>query len=139
MTDARYLPPAPAQPARLLIVDDEPTVRETLARVLEDQGYEVRTAGDGAAALEQVRRHTFDLILCDIRMPGISGPAFYEEALHQDANLASRILFSTGDVVSPATRHFLDTHDVPVLAKPFTVEMLLDEVESRLDLQKKKA
>ncbi len=139
MTDARYLPPAPAQPARLLIVDDEPTVRETLARVLEDQGYEVRTAGDGAAALEQVRRHTFDLILCDIRMPGISGPAFYEEALHQDANLASRILFSTGDVVSPATRHFLDTHDVPVLAKPFTVEMLLDEVESRLELHKKKA
>src|SRR5690606_1728037 len=49
-----YLQPEFVQPARLLIVDDEPTVRETLARVLEDQGYEVRTAGEGAAALDQV-------------------------------------------------------------------------------------
>jgi PAS domain S-box-containing protein len=126
------LQPSPVQPARLLVVDDEPTVRETLARVLEDHGYEVRTAGDGGAALEQVRRHPFDLILCDMRMPGISGPAFYEQVLSHDPALARRILFSTGDVVSPATRDFLDHHDVPVLAKPFTVELLLGEVESRL-------
>lgn len=133
--DDAYLQPAPVQPSRLLIVDDEPTVRETLARVLEDQGYEVRTAGDGAAALEQVRRQPFDLILCDIRMPGTSGPAFYEAVLNENPALAARILFSTGDVVSPATRRFLDDHAVPVLAKPFTVEMLLDEVESRLGIK----
>jgi hypothetical protein len=46
--------------------------------------------------------------------------------------VARRILFSTGDVVSAATRHFLDRYDVPVLAKPFTIEVLLQAVEERI-------
>jgi PAS domain S-box-containing protein len=126
------LQPSPAPPARLLVIDDEPAVRETLARVLEDSGYQVDTVADGSAALERLRLRAYDLILCDMRMPGLSGPAFYEAVLAYDPAVAARILFSTGDVVSAATRKFLDTYAVPVLAKPFTIEMLLQAVEERL-------
>lgn len=130
------LQPSPAPPARLLVIDDEPAVRETLARVLEDSGYEVRTVADGTAALAQLRQESFDLILCDMRMPGMSGPVFYEAVLAYDPAVARRILFSTGDVVSAATRHFLDRYDVPVLAKPFTIEVLLQAVEERIGSSK---
>jgi PAS domain S-box-containing protein len=127
-----YVQATPAPPARLLVIDDEPAVRETLARVLEDSGYEVATVGDGTAALEALKAEAFDLILCDMRMPGLSGPAFYEAVLDHDPAVARRILFSTGDLVSQATRDFLAQYDVPLLAKPFTIEMLLSEVEGRL-------
>lgn len=126
------LQPSPAAPARLLVIDDEPAVRETLARVLEDSGYAVDTVAEGSAALEQLRQRSYDLILCDMRMPGVGGPDFYEAVLAIDAAVARRILFSTGDVVSAATRQFLDRYDVPVLAKPFTMEQLLLTVEERL-------
>ncbi|HUG29739.1 MAG TPA: response regulator transcription factor [Candidatus Limnocylindria bacterium] len=57
----------------ILVVDDEPTLRETLAEALEADGYAVVQAGDGRAALEQFRSHTPDLVLLDLMLPELSG------------------------------------------------------------------
>lgn len=62
-----------AAPIRLLLVDDEPNVLSALSRMLRHEGYELRTAGDGQAALSILAREPIDLLLCDARMPGMDG------------------------------------------------------------------
>ena len=57
----------------ILVVEDEPTLRETLAEALETDGFEVKTAGDGQAAVAQFREHHPDLLLLDLMLPGMSG------------------------------------------------------------------
>lgn len=68
------LPPAPPDaPRRVLVVDDEELVRSMLVRYLERKGYQVQEAGDGKKALDLFREHNFDLVLSDVRMPGLDG------------------------------------------------------------------
>ncbi len=57
----------------ILVVEDEPTLRETVAEALQSDGYEVRTTGDGIAAVAQFREHHPDLLLLDLMLPGMSG------------------------------------------------------------------
>src|SRR5438067_4485532 len=61
---------------RVLVVEDEPEIRDFVAMVLGSEGYRVATASDGAAALAQLRREAFDLILLDMRMPVMDGWSF---------------------------------------------------------------
>ena len=60
-------------PARLLIVDDESGIRESLGALLRDEGYEVATVASGEECLAQIEQRTFDLILLDVRMPDMDG------------------------------------------------------------------
>ena len=60
-------------PASILVVDDEPAVRELIEAVLEDDGHDVRGAGDGLEALAEVARNPPDLIVCDLLMPRLDG------------------------------------------------------------------
>ncbi|MFO7639907.1 MAG: response regulator, partial [Candidatus Competibacteraceae bacterium] len=62
-----------AQPSRILTIDDEPLVREILAAYLEDSGFAVSEAGDGQTGIEKIRHDPPDLVLCDLRMPGVDG------------------------------------------------------------------
>lgn len=61
------------KPSRILTIDDELLVREILTAYLEDSGYEVSEAGDGQTGIEMIRREPPDLVLCDLRMPGVDG------------------------------------------------------------------
>jgi phosphoserine phosphatase RsbU/P len=61
------------KPSRILTIDDEPLVREILTAYLEDSGYAVLEAGDGQTGIEMIRREPLDLVLCDLRMPGVDG------------------------------------------------------------------
>ncbi|WP_437538566.1 response regulator [Sorangium sp. So ce726] len=58
---------------RVLVIDDEPAIRETLDTFLSFEGYEVATAASGEAAVEQVKGEPFDLVITDLRMPGMGG------------------------------------------------------------------
>src|SRR2546421_11154481 len=62
--------------SRVLVVDDEPGLRQSLGLLLSDAGYDVVAEGNGARALERARTETFDLILCDVRMADMDGIAF---------------------------------------------------------------
>ena len=58
---------------KLLIVDDEPGIRESLTGILEDEGYQVESAASGEAGLELIRKTAFDVILLDVWLPGMDG------------------------------------------------------------------
>jgi DNA-binding response OmpR family regulator len=83
------------QPARILVVDDEPAIRFTLQRVLERSGYVVTIAADGAEAENVLQRDAFDLIVADIRMPGISGLELARRA--RDIQPAAAVLLLTAN------------------------------------------
>ena len=114
MSDAR-------EDKRVLVVDDEPWVAEILARMLEADGHAVDIAGNGAIALDRVREASYDLIVCDLRMPDLDGPGFYAELQREMPELLPRVVFITGSAMTPAVEGFLERTGAPYLNKPFTV------------------
>lgn len=105
--------------SRILVVDDEPGITSALAYLLRRSGYAVEMAANGRIALAKLQEHTYERILCDLRMPEFDGPGFYEALQQHYPQLRQRIIFLTGDTLSPEARAFLDQVDVPRLAKPF--------------------
>ena len=113
---------ATARPRRVLVVDDEPAIREFLARTLRRTGYETSLAPDGPSALEIVRNETPDAILCDHRMVGMSGIAFHEAVEVIDPELARRFVFMSGDVLNSELSAFAAARGITLLGKPFDIE-----------------
>jgi DNA-binding response OmpR family regulator len=107
--------------SRALLVEDEPVVGALLAEFLELEGYEVDRAVDGREALELVHRHVYTLIVSDVRMPDVDGPALYYELRLVSPEMARRMVFVTGDVTNDETRRFLDETCLRYLEKPFTM------------------
>jgi CheY-like chemotaxis protein len=116
----------PARPARssgrILVVDDEPAIRDFLSRILARIGYEPVVAADGDAALAIVRSAPPDAILCDHRMAGMSGTAFHEIIAETSPDLARRFAFMSGDVTSSDVRATADARGVVLLGKPFDID-----------------
>ncbi len=110
---------------QVLVVDDEPFIVELLADALAAEGYEVDTAADGVLALDRISRRSYDLILSDLRMPGMDGLALYRELASRRPDLVRRMIFISGTSAQPEYRGFLEQTGVPVLPKPFRLEELL--------------
>jgi len=106
---------------RVLIVDDEEVVTGLIKTVLEDEDNIVDVATNGRIALDQIKSNQYDLIICDIRMPEVSGMTLYKEIEKSYPELADRVMFITGDP-SYETMEFLNHVDNPYIVKPFKVE-----------------
>jgi CheY-like chemotaxis protein len=85
---------------RILVVDDETTIRLALSRFLRTRGFEVEAAESGTAALEALQRQRFSLMLCDLRMPGLSGLEVVPKALLADQDLGIIMLTAVNDATS---------------------------------------
>jgi len=107
---------------RLLFIDDEPMLRSGMQAFGEMRGFTVVSAADGIEGLDMVRTEAVDAIVCDLRMPGMDGPAFHERLRRERPGLAARTVFITGDVVTTNSR----TSGIrqPILTKPFAFEKL---------------
>ena len=114
--------------ARILIVDDDPTILDFLNHVLTGEGYEIETVDNADDALEKVKSKRYNLILLDVKMPGMSGIDFYKHLLKIARSFARRVVFITGDVIGVDTQDFLSEVKVPCIAKPFDVEQLKKEI-----------
>jgi CheY-like chemotaxis protein len=114
-------PGAPLAGVSVLLVEDEPLVGDMMEDLLRLDGHEVDRAVNGREALDRLARGSYALIISDVRMPDLSGPAFYRELLRIDPALARRVVFVTGDVMSPETQSFLDQAGLAYLEKPFEV------------------
>jgi len=108
----------------ILVVDDEVTIVDILYEVLKSDGYRVDTALSGTVALKKLEKERYDLIISDLKMPGMSGQELYDRIRVLDRTLARKIIFSTGDVVSDETRTFLEACGNAYLQKPFEIETI---------------
>lgn len=115
--------------ARILVVDDEPDIRDLLKLLLEGQGYEVAQAGSGRAALEAARKTPFDLIILDIMMPEMDGVAACG-ALRQFST--APVLFLTAKTQLGDKVEAYASGGDDYLAKPFAPNELLAKVEALL-------
>ena len=110
--------------AEILVVDDEEPIITLISEILSADGHRVTPAFNGAEAIAWTQMRDFDLIISDVRMPAVGGPAFFEILQTTRPDLLARVVFVTGDTVSGSTRQFLQSADRPVLAKPFDPERL---------------
>jgi signal transduction histidine kinase/CheY-like chemotaxis protein len=116
--------PADAEPICVLVVDDEPGIRQATARFLNRCGIQVRAVSDGAEALRALRTREFDVILCDVRMPGMNGRDFLARLREQAPRLVSTLVFATGDALDADTAALLSDAGAPSLVKPFDFDAL---------------
>lgn len=119
---------------RVIIVDDEPIMCDLTAALLGEQ-YEAATFTDSRAALASMLSGSFDVVLCDLMMPGLSGMDLFERLESERPDLAQRVVFMTGGAFTERARTFLAKTRRPQVRKPFRRDELTDVIESQLALK----
>ena len=121
-----------ASAVRILVIDDEPAVRRVLTRAL-GKHYDVVAVESAENAQELlVKDHRFDVVLCDLMMPGMSGVALHEWLRGVRPENAERMMFMTGGAFTPMAREAIGRASVPVLEKPFDAGQALRSVQEVL-------
>jgi CheY-like chemotaxis protein len=111
--------------AKILVVDDEPVVQDLLNEILSTEGCKVEIVENGSDALKRLGSKDYDVILLDVKLPGVSGTEIYEHIQRTAKSLASRVIFVTGDVMSADTMTYVLSAGIPYITKPFDAEQLL--------------
>lgn len=116
---------------RVLVVDDETLLARSIELQLQDE-HDIEVVGSGHSALEKLRSETrYDLVLCDMMLPDISGMDVFEQARAFANGSHERFVFMTGGSFSPRVFKFLRDNEVPCLEKPFTAEQLKEVIDPR--------
>jgi signal transduction histidine kinase len=118
--------------ASILVVEDEAALAAAVTDSLRDAGYKVEHAADGEQALLRVKTGTYDLIVCDLKMPRLDGKAFFRKLTAASPSLAKHVIFVTGDVAGTDAEKFLEESGCRWLAKPFRLSDLLRAVKEGL-------
>ena len=116
----------------VLVVDDERSVAGLICEILETDGHRVTQSHDAREALEQVANAAFDLVVVDLKMPGMRIESFRDELDGLRPGLGEKIVIVTGDTVSAEPESVAHRLGLRVLHKPFALEDLLDAVRSAL-------
>jgi CheY-like chemotaxis protein len=126
-------------PRQLILgVDDEDNLRDVLVEVLRRDGHEVDSAVDGAEGLRRVEERRYDLVVTDLRMPGLEGPALYRALRARYPEQPPRVIFMSANTGIDEYASFLAETGEPALEKPFNladmrqvVMQVLSQVRSR--------
>lgn len=129
---------APAQATnrkniRVLVVDDETYLLELMNRVLGGMYKSIHTVDNGRKALTMLLTENFDIIICDILMPDLSGIELFNQVIAAQPQLAERFIFITGNVIDSTTRSFLVNNHLKWLAKPFLPADIISAINETLD------
>lgn len=123
--------PVASRPLDILVVDDEAVIRELLSRYFTTRGHAVVAAVDGEHALRLTEGGSFDVIISDLRMPGMNGRELIRRLRQLPSCAKTRFMISTGDAAAAAARPGDDEMaDVVVVNKPYDVDALVDLVEA---------
>ena len=125
-----------ATPPRVLVVDDESTIRIALRRFFTRMGWQVEEAGDGGRALEMIIEDRsqrvippYSLVVSDLRMPGLSGIELHDRIEKDYPEVLPRLVFSTGDVVSEEAADFARDAACEIIEKPFAFARLRETID----------
>ncbi len=121
---------------KILLVDDEVEIAQTLADLLEPEGHVIDIAINGAIALEKIRRSSYDMIISDLRMPVLDGPGLYDALQRELPSYLQKIIYVTGDTLSSHVHSFLSQHDVPVVEKPYRLKDVREAIATTLQKNK---
>ena len=127
----------PDSPKHLLIVEDEAPLRQAIAEQLADRGYHVTQADSGEAALDRLADFAFDIIITDLRLPGIDGSAVIDAALERYPDIVAIVVTGYGtvkDAVEAIKRGAWD-----FVSKPFQIDELLHVLDSALEQRRLKS
>ena len=114
---------------RILVVDDEESVRDLLQRVLKEAGYNVVTAANGQEALDKVSQFNVSLVLLDIKMPGLNGFQVLDH-IRQRSDIPVIMLTAIGEVTNVRDSLALGADDY--IRKPFKTRELLARIQAKL-------
>ena len=130
MTDA---PAAVAERAKILLIEDEPSVAAFLRTALERRGYSVVPSSSAAAGLRLLATGQFQGVISDFRTPGVvNGGDVHDWLQRHRPELAARVVFITGDTASSETLALLARAGTPCIEKPFRIHQLLAVVEKTI-------
>jgi PAS domain S-box-containing protein len=118
--------------ARILIVDDEEAIRLLVSTVLSQNDCAVDATGEAGKVFAKLESASYDIVLMDIRMPGMSGMELYAGVIEKHPELTGKFIFMTGDSSDLTTRAFLEQNKLTYLTKPFDIETLLEKVSGIL-------
>src|SRR5580693_10204330 len=124
-------------PKHLLLVEDEAALREVIGEQLTDRGYHVVQAGSGEAALERLAEFAFDIIVTDLRLPGIDGSAVVDAAVERYPDIVAIVVTGYGtvkDAVEAIKRGAWD-----FVSKPFQIDELLHVLDAALEQRRLKS
>jgi two-component system NtrC family sensor kinase len=125
--------PSPtAESLRILIADDEESLRVALERFLSSEGHSVVAVGSGSEAIWRAEGDEhFDVLLIDLRMPDVSGQQLFERWRRERRELSDRVVFITGDIVSADLQSFLRATGRPYISKPFEFSAIVNVLPSK--------
>ena len=127
---AAELSPAPRSDTRILVVDDDPAIRELLRGFLEETGYGVQTAADGEEALQAVREDNLDLMLLDLYMPKLGGIEVLERMAEEGHDVA--VITISGEHDEDSARRTLELGAADFITKPLDLEYLELSLQAKL-------
>jgi two-component system NtrC family sensor kinase len=116
----------------ILIVEDEPAIRGMLTRILSEDGFQVHTASSGKDALRKLEKGLHNIYIVDLKMPDMGGKQLYKIMKNKYPNASERVIFMTGDTVTPETQNLLASTGRPFLSKPFDYTELIKMVDDAL-------
>ena len=122
----------PWHKGRVLVVDDDEEVAHTLADVLRMSGHEVDTVYSGEQGVERLSQNDYDVIISDVRMPGLDGPGLLRAIRDTQHDLDKRFLFMTGDTLGVDLSPLVDETGITVIEKPLDPSAVAEMVAERL-------
>ncbi|MBI1273380.1 MAG: PAS domain S-box protein [Alphaproteobacteria bacterium] len=122
----------PVKGLRLLLVDDEIELAQTLADMLQPDGHSFDFAVNGQVGLEKMLAGKYDFVISDLRMPVMDGPTMYQKLCEAKPDFAGNIIFVTGDTLTENVRDFLEQNPVAVVEKPYTLNDIRRALEQQL-------
>ena len=114
---------------RLLIIEDDVNIAESCSELLANKGCQVKAVYNTTDARLVLQNEPFDVIIMDLKMPGeMTGMQLYEWMATYNPVLQSRVILTTGDVLSPESKEFIEKYSVNVVPKPFHFDDLINSI-----------
>jgi len=125
-------PLGPSQ-GHILLVDDEDAIRRVIGTLLQRMGYQVTRAANGTEALAALQDQSYDVMICDLCMPGLSGQEVYAQMEREHPSMTDRVVFTSGDLETDNARALLARAGGQAVQKPYDIDTLLAVIRTVQD------